>query len=180
MKYTVRQREDAAVAACAKWLETTWGKYYFSMTTHLPADDAEELRLLLQRAIRQSMSHAPNSLVTVEEVNRQFCNLLDSGKLTVLENRFEMCKRIDETNAAIAVQDARERQEQAEIARDLAAVEEFEKVLERRRLEDKANREMSIKDLRHAALFGKDRVNGHLKTTPQPPSVKIFSRSPKQ
>lgn len=180
MKYTTKQREDAAVKACEKWLETKWGKHYFSMTVHLPADDAEELRLMLQQSIRQAMSHRPKDLITTDEVNRQFCNLLDGGKLFVLENRYEMCKRIDEQNAHRAAIVEQERSTLAEEIADAEAATAFEQAIADRAAEDAANKKIPIKDLRRAALFGSDRIKGHLTTTPIPPSVKIFSRSPKQ
>ena len=71
MKYTDKQREDAAIKACAEWLKTKWGQHYGEMVRYLPAEDAEEVRLMLQRSIRQAMSRRPNELVTTEEVDRQ-------------------------------------------------------------------------------------------------------------
>lgn len=178
MKYTQKQREDAAIKACAEWLKTKWGEHYGEMVRYLPAEDAEEVRLMLQRSIRQAMSRRPNELVTKEEVNRQYCNLLDSHKLDIYEKRMEMFK-----GAALAAEElaTEARRERAEVAAVIAQADEaaaFEQSIADRQAEDKANREVSIKELRRRALFGNDRVKGHLKTTPMPASVKHIYREP--
>ena len=178
MKYTDKQREDAAIKACAEWLKTKWGQHYGEMVRYLPAEDAEEVRLTLQRSIRQAMSRRPNELVTKEEVNRQYMNLLDSHRLDIYERRMEMFKSV-----ALAAEDAatEAKNERASIADVIATAEEqaaFQQNIADRAAEDAANKKVPIKELRRAALFGKDRVNGHLTTTPMPASVKHLYREP--
>ena len=178
MKYTDKQREDAAVKACAEWLKTKWGQHYGEMVRYLPAEDGEEVRQMLQRSIRRAMSHRPNELVSAAEVNRQYCNLLDSHKLDTFERRMEMFK-----SAALAAEEVATsaKRERAEIARILANAEEqaaIQQSIADRAAEDAANKKVPIKELRRAALFGKDRVNEHLTTTPMPASVKHLYRQP--
>ncbi len=172
MNYTDKQREDSAVKACAEWLTTKWGKHYGEMVRYLPAEDAEEVRLVLQRSIRQAMSRRPNELVTKEEVNRQYCNLLDSHKLDTFERRMEMFK-----SAALAAEElaTEAKKERAAIAAILADAEQqaaFQQSIADRAAEDAANKKVDIKELRRRALFS-ERVNGRIKTTPMPPSVKV-------
>ncbi len=178
MKYTDMQREKAAIQACAEWLKTKWGQHYGEMVRYLPAEDAEEVRLVLQRNIRQAMSYRPNELVTMEEVNRQYCNLLDSHKLDIYEKRMEMFKA-----AALAAEEVatEAKKERAAVAAIISKAEEqaaFQQSIADRVAEDAANKKIPIKELRRAALFGKDRVNGHLTTTAMPASVKHLYRKP--
>ena len=178
MKYTEKQREDAAIKACAEWLKTKWGEHYGEMVRYLPESDAEEVRLMLQRSIRQAMSRRPNELVSAAEVNRQYCNLLDGHKLDIYENRLEMFKA-----AALAAEEVatEAKKERAAVAAIIAKAEEqaaFQQSIADRAAEDAANKKLPIKELRRAALFGKDRVNGHLTTTPMPASVKHLYREP--
>lgn len=178
MKYTNKQREDAAVKACAEWLTTIWGKHYQEMLRYLPTEDGEEVRLMLQNAIRQAMRHRPNELVSTEEVNRQYSNLLDSHELDIYENRMEMFKNAALAAEAAAKEVKRERAEVAAIVADGIERAEFQQSILDRQAEDAANKKIPIKDLRRAALFGSDRVNGHLMTTPMPASVKHLYREP--
>ena len=181
MEYTQNQREDAAIKACAEWLTTEWGQHYGEMVRYLPAEDAEEVRLMLQRSIHQAMARRPNELVvTMEEVNRQYCNLLDSHKLDIYEKRMEMFKAAALAAEEIATEVKKERAALADVIAKAEEQAAFQQNIADRAAEDAANKKIPIKDLRRAALFGSDRVKGHLKTTPMPPSVKIFSRSPKQ
>ena len=178
MKYTEKQREDAAIKACAEWLKTKWGEHYAEMVRYMPESDAEEVRVMLQQAIRRAMSHRPNELVSTEEVNRQYCNLLDSHRLDTYEKRMEMFK-----SAALAAEEVATevKKERAAVAAIIANAEEqaaFQQSITDRAAEDAANKKIPIKDLRRAALFGKDRVNGHLTTTAMPASVKHLYREP--
>lgn len=146
------------------------------MVNHLPADDADTLREMLRRDVWHSCRHR-DADITAEDIERSFKNLLDSHRLDVLENRYEMCKRIDDTNQQRAALVERER---AALAAEVAVAEEnaaFEQSILDRQKEDAENKKIPIKDLRRAALFGKDRVNGHLTTTPMPPSVKVVSKT---
>ena len=178
MNFTYQERYDSAVAACKEWLTTPWGLHYSEMLKYLPDSDGEEIRIMLQKAIHQSVSHRPNELITTAEVNRQYCNLLDSHKLDIYEKRMEMFKA-----AALAAEEVatEAKKERAAVAAIISKAEEqaaFQQSIADRVAEDAANKKIPIKELRRAALFGKDRVNGHLTTTAMPASVKHLYRKP--
>lgn len=180
MKYTDKQREDAVVMACGEWLKTRWGQEYSELIRYLPENKADEVRLMLQGAIRQAMSHRPNELISTIEVDRQYKNLLDSNRLETYEALARLFKDAVVANEKRAAEVETER---AALAGMVAATEkeaEFQREIEQRQEDDAANKKVDIKELRRRALFGSDRVNGHLKTTPMPASIQIFSRSPKQ
>lgn len=180
MKYTNKQREDAAVEACAEWLKSKWGQHYGEMMRYLPELKGDEVRLMLQQAIRQVMSRRPNELVTMEEVNRQYCNLLDSHKLDLYENLMELFKDAAQASEAAAAETQKERDA---LAKDIAATEEqaaFQKNIADRAAANAANKKVDIKELRRRALFTERNEQGRIETTPMPASIQIFSRSPKQ
>ncbi|MGB9245317.1 MAG: hypothetical protein WCC03_18360 [Candidatus Acidiferrales bacterium] len=180
MNFTYAERQDAAVKACNEWLSTKWGQHYQEMVKYLPEDKADEVRLMLQRSIRQAMSYRPNELVSVAEVNRQYCNLLDSNRLETHEALAELFKNAAlQTNAA-ATEAKRERAEIAAIVVDAAERAELEQSIADRATDDAANRKVDIKELRRRALFSERNERGHIETTPMPASIQIFSRSPKQ
>ena len=176
MRYTDAERENAAIQACSEWLKTRWGQEYLDLTTYLPKDKAEEVRLMLQRSIRQAMSHRPNELVSVAEINRQYCNLLDSQRLDTYENLAGVFR-----NAAIAAEEAQTEAERQKdhtdaIQRKLDDEETFRQSIIDRQKQDAANKQVDIKELRRRALFS-ERVNGRIQTTPMPASIKVVSRT---
>ena len=176
MRYTDAERENAAIQACSEWLNTRWGQEYLDLTKNLPEDKAEEVRMLLQGAIRRAMSHRPNDMVTTEEVNRQYCNLLDSHRLDTYENLAAVFR-----NAAIAAEEAqmeveRQKARTDAIQRKLDEKETFRQSIIDRQKQDAANKQVDIKELRRRALFS-GRVNGRIQTTPMPASIKVVSRT---
>ena len=180
MKYTQKQREDAAVKACAEWLKSKWGQHYSEMMRYLPELKGDEVRLMLQQAIRQAMSHRLNELVTMEEVNRQYCNLLDSHKLDLYENLMELFKDAAHASESAAAETQKERDI---LAKDIAAAEEqaaFDQSIADRAKQDAANKKVDIKELKRRALFSERNERGRIETTPMPASIQIFRRSPKQ
>ena len=180
MKYTEKQREDAAIKACAEWLKTRWGKEYAELIRYLPENKADEVRLMLQGAIRQAISHRPNELISTIEVDRQYKNLLDSNRLETYDALAELFKSHAIQMETAATEVRKERDILAQQVADAEKEAEFQREIEQRQQDDAANKKVDIKELRRRALFGGDRINGHLKTTPMPASIQIFSRSPKQ
>ena len=61
MKYTDKQREDAAVKACAEWLKTKWGQHYGEMVRYLPEEQRREVRLMLQEVFAKQCRIVPMS-----------------------------------------------------------------------------------------------------------------------
>ena len=176
MKYAEKQREDAAVKACSEWLRTRWGQEYLDLTKYLPEAKADEVRLMLQRSIRRAMSHRPNELISAIEVDRQYKNLLDSNRLEAYENLAALFR-----NAAIAAEQAQSVQEREKAAADaVKAQADAEAALKQsiidRQKQDAANKQVDIKELRRRALFS-ERVNGRIRTTPMPASIKVVSRT---
>ena len=172
MNFTFAERQDVAIKACSEWLSTKWGQHYTEMLRYLPEKDGEEVRLMLQRAIRQAMTYRPNELVSVAEVNRQYMNLLDANKLDIHERRAEMFRAVAQEVEKAQSLAEREKAEADDIQARIDEEAAFQQGIADRAAEDAANKKIPIKELRRAALFGKDKVNGHLTTMPMPASVK--------
>lgn len=178
MKYTEKQREDAAVKACGEWLETRWGKEYAELVRYLPENKAEEVRSMLQLSIRRAMSHRPDELISALEVDRQYKNLLDSNRLETYEALAALFR-----DAVIATEKAaaETQKERDAIAKDIAAAEEqatLQKSIADRAAADAANKKVDIKELRRRALFTERNEQGRIETTPIPASVKHVYRNP--
>ncbi len=180
MKYTDMQREKAAIQACAEWLKSKWGEHYNEMVRYLPAEDGEEVRQMLQRSIRGAMSHNPSQLVTMEEVNRQYCNLLDSHKLDTFERRMEMFKSAALAAEELATQAQQERAAVAAIIADAEEKAQFEESIRARAAEDAVNRKLAstpegMKELRRKSLYPAERTSSQ--SVKMPASVRHICRS---
>ena len=176
MNFTYAERQDAAVKACNEWLSTKWGQHYQEMVKYLPEDKADEVRLMLQRSIRQAMSYRPNELVSVAEVNRQYCNLLDSNRLETHEALAELFKNAALQTEAAATEAQRQQAAKDAVQKVLDEQAAFEQSIADRAAEDAANRNIDIKELRRRALFTERNERGRIDTTPMPASVKHLYR----
>ena len=176
MNFTYGERHDAAVKACNEWLSTKWGQHYQEMLRYLPEQDREEVRLMLQAAIRHAMSHRPSELITMKEVNRQYCNLLDSHKLDTYEAKMELFKNAAMQTETAATEAQREQAAAKAIQAQADAEAAFKQSIIDRQKQDAANKQVDIKELRRRALFS-GRVNGRIQTTPMPASIKVVSRT---
>ena len=174
------KKENTAVttAAYKKWLSNyPWAKHFQQMVNHLPADDADTLREMLRRDVWHSCRHRDTD-ITAEDIERSFKNLLDSHRLDVLENRYEMCKRIDEHKPAASrtcrTGTSSTRRRSGRSGREMQLSSNLSSTARRK---TPRTRKSQSRICVEPPYLERDRVNGHLTTTPMPPSVKVVSKT---
>ena len=112
---------------------------------------------MLQRAVREAMSHRPNELVSVAEVNRQYCNLLDSHQVGHLRKRMPKCSKAQHSLTEEIAAEAHERASSTSDVMPLKVLKNKQRFSRASQTEQPRTQQtrniVPIKELRRAALF---------------------------